>query len=81
MALTQTDKKEIETIVRKEIKDFLGSTTMRQHEERMINLIAQEIKRGKLTGDVKDITIKIFREFYNFMWTQRSYWEPRLKNA
>jgi len=81
MALTQTDKKEIETIVRKEIKDFLGSTTMRQHEERMIKLIAQEIKRGKLTGDVKDITIKIFREFYNFMWTQRSYWEPRLKNA
>jgi hypothetical protein len=81
MALTQTDKREIETMVRKEIKDFLGSTTMRQHEEHMINLIAQEIKRGKLTGDVKDITIKIFREFYNFMWTQRGYWEPRLKNA
>jgi hypothetical protein len=47
----------------------------------MIELVAQEIKRGKLKGDVKDITIKIFREFYNFMWTQRSYWEPRLKNA
>ena len=81
MALTQTEKKEIETIVRKEIKDFLGSNTMRQHEDKMIELIAQEIRRGKLTGDVKDITIKIFREFYNFMWTQRSYWEPRLKNA
>jgi hypothetical protein len=81
MALTQTDKREVETIVRKEIKDFLGSSTMRQHEDKMIELIAQEIKRGKLTGDVKDITIKIFREFYNFMWTQRSYWEPRLKNA
>jgi len=25
--------------------------------------------------------IKVFREFYNFMWTQRGYWEPRLKNA
>lgn len=81
MALTQTEKREIETMIRKEIKDFLGSSTLRQHEDKMINLVAQEIKRGKLKGDVKDITIKIFREFYNFMWTQRSYWEPRLKNA
>jgi hypothetical protein len=81
MALTQTEKKEIETIVRKEIRDFLGSNTVKQHEDKLLNLVAQEIKRGKLTGDVKDITIKIFREFYNFMWTQRSYWEPRLKNA
>jgi hypothetical protein len=81
MALTQTEKREIETMIRKEIKDFLGSSTLRQHEDKMIDLVAQEIKRGKLKGDVKDITIKIFREFYNFMWTQRSYWEPRLKNA
>ncbi len=81
MALTDTDKRQIETIVRKEIKDFLGSQTMRQHEQKMVELIAQEIKRGKLNGDIKDITIKVFREFYNFMWTQRSYWEPRLKNA
>ena len=27
------------------------------------------------------IVVKVFREFYNFMWTQRGYWEPRLKNA
>lgn len=81
MALTQTEKREIETMIRKEIKDFLGSSTMRQHEDKMIELVAQEIKRGKLNGDIKDVTIKIFREFYNFMWTQRSYWEPRLKNA
>lgn len=81
MALTTTDKREIEIMIRKEIKDFMGSQTMRQHEQKIIDLIAQEIKRGKLNGDVKDITIKVFREFYNFMWTQRSYWEPRLKNA
>jgi hypothetical protein len=44
-------------------------------------MIAKEIKRGKLEGDVKEVVIKVFREFYNFMWTQRGYWEPRLKNA
>ena len=30
MALTQTEKKEIETIARKEIKDFLQANTMNQ---------------------------------------------------
>jgi hypothetical protein len=81
MALTSSEKKEIETMIRKEIKDFLGSNTMKQHEDQMLELIAKEIKRGKLEGDIKDIVIKIFREFYQFMWTQRGYWEPRLKNA
>ena len=81
MALTDSDKKQIETIVRKEIKDFLGSSTVRQYEEKLMDMLAKEIKRGKLEGDVKEVVIKVFREFYNFMWTQRGYWEPRLKNA
>ena len=81
MALTSSEKKEIEVMIRKEIKDFLGSSTVRQYEEKLLDTIAKEIKRGKLEGDVKDIVIKIFREFYQFMWTQRGYWEPRLKNA
>jgi hypothetical protein len=81
MSLTSSEKKEIEIIARKEIKDFLGSSTMNQFENKMVELIAKEIKRGQLEGDIKDIVIKIFREFYQFMWTQRGYWEPRLKNA
>jgi hypothetical protein len=43
--------------------------------------ISKEIKKGKLEDDVKDITLRMFREFYQFMWINRSYWEPRLKNA
>ena len=81
MALTSTDKKEIETLIRKEIKDFLGSSTLQQYENKLIDTISKEIKRGKLEGDVKDITLRMFREFYQFMWTNRSYWEPRLKQA
>jgi uncharacterized protein YnzC (UPF0291/DUF896 family) len=81
MALTSTEKKEIEVLIRKEIKDFLGSNTVQQHEQKIIDMLSKELKRGKLEGDVKDIVVKVFREFYNFMWTQRGYWEPRLKNA
>jgi hypothetical protein len=81
MALTATDKKEIETIARKEIRDFLQSSTIRQFEDRLIDLVAKEIRRGKLENETKDIVVRVFREFYQFMWTQRGYWEPRLKNA
>jgi hypothetical protein len=81
MALTSTEKKEIEIIARKEIKDFLSANTVGQFEDKMIEMIAKEIKRGKIKGDIKEIVVKMFTEFYQFMWTQRSYWEPRLKGV
>ena len=81
MALSSSDKKEIEVLIRKEIKSFMDANTMRQYEDKLIDTIAKEIRRGKLEGDVKDVVIRIFREFYQFMWTNRGYWEPRLKNA
>lgn len=81
MALTQKDKNEIEVMIRKEIKDFLGQTTIKQYEDKLIDSIARQIKRGKLEDEVKDIVIRVFREFYNTMWTNRSHWESRLKNS
>ena len=81
MALTATDKKEIETMIRKEIRAFMDNNTLKQFETKLMDKISMEIKRGKLQGDIKDITIRMFREFYQFMWMNRSYWEPRLKNA
>ena len=81
MALTTTDKKEIETMIRKEIKTFMGNSTLKQFEDKLLDRVSKEIKRGKLTGEVKDITLRMFREFYHYMWMNRSYWEPRLKNA
>jgi hypothetical protein len=81
MALTTSEKNEIEVIVRKEIKNFMGNNTMKQFEDKLMDRIQKDIKRGKLEGDIKDITLRMFREFYQFMWMNRSYWEPRLKNA
>jgi len=81
MALTQADKKDIEVMIRKEIKDFLGSTTINQFEKKIIDKIQDEIKRGKITKDVSEIVAKVMKEFYKIMWIQRSFWEPRLKNV
>jgi hypothetical protein len=68
-------------MIRKEIRSFMENNTVRQFEDKLMDKIQKEIKRGKLEGDIKDITLRMFREFYQFMWMNRSYWEPRLKNA
>jgi hypothetical protein len=81
MALTQAEKKEMESIARKEIKDFFNSSTLKQYEDKILDMVVKELKRGKLETETKDIVIRVFREFYQLMWTQRSMWEPRLKNA
>jgi len=81
MALTNSDMKEIEVLIRKEIKQFLDSQTLRQFEDKLMDKIAKDIKRGKLEGEVKEVALRMFREFYQFMWMNRSYWEPKLKNA
>lgn len=81
MALTNSEIKEIERLIRKEIRDFMESSTISQYENKLMDKIQKEIKRGKLEGEIKEITVKMFREFYQFMWQNRSYWEPRLKNA
>jgi hypothetical protein len=81
MALTNSDQKEIEVMIRKEIKSFMENNTIKQFEDKLMDKISREVRRGKLEGDIKDITLRMFREFYQFMWMNRSYWEPRLKNA
>lgn len=81
MALSQTDKKEIEGIVKKEMKDFLDSNTTKQFEDKLIEKIRKEIKKGKLEGEIKDLIVKSFREFFTVMYQQRSFWESRFKNA
>jgi hypothetical protein len=79
MALTQSDKREIEVIIRKEIKDFMGSNTAKQFEDKLIEKISKDIQRGKLEKDVKDLIIKSFREFYTVMYQQRSFWESKFR--
>lgn len=81
MALTSSEVREIEVIVRKEIRNFMETNTIKQFEEKIMDRIYKEMKRGKLESEVKDIAVKMFREFYQFMWQNRSYWEPKLKNS
>jgi len=80
MSLSSPEKKEIENIVRKEIKSFMGNITIKQFEDKFMDKIQKEIKRGRLEGEVKDITKKMFQEFYQLMWDNKNNLEQKLKN-
>jgi hypothetical protein len=81
MALSDSDKREIEVLVRKEIKDFLNANTIKQFENRIVDTIRDEVRRGKIQGDINELVTKVMKEFYKIMWTRRSFWEPSLRNV
>ena len=67
MALTNTDKREIETMIRKEIKSFLDSNTTKQFEDKLIDKIDKdlEIKRGYAMTDEEVYIVKKSYELIN----------------
>jgi Rod binding domain-containing protein len=81
MALSASDKKEIEVLIRKEIKDFLNSNTTKQFETKLIDKMSQELKKGKLKGDVKEVVLKSFQEYFTVMYQQRGFWEQKFRNV
>lgn len=81
MALTSTDKKEIESMIKKEIKDFFDSNNSKQFEKKLLDKISTDLKRGGLKKDVKDIIIKSFQEYFIVMYQQRSFWEQKFRGV
>jgi hypothetical protein len=81
MALSAADKREIEILVRKEIKDFIGTNTLKQFEDKLLDMVIKDMKRGKTEKEIKDLVIKMFTEFYGMMYQQRSMWQSRLRSA
>ena len=79
MAFNQTDKNEIEKIVKKEIKSFLESNSLRQFEDKLVDILSKEIKKGKIEKDLKMIIVKSLQDFYEFIYNNKSMWGDKLK--
>ena len=77
MALTDTDKKQIGVIVRKEIKDFLSKP---QFKNQIENLIDKQVASGRKTrSEIVDIVSKVTLELYKTFWFRRSMWQSEIK--
>ena len=81
MALSATEKKEIETLVLKEIKDFIGTNTVKQFEDKLLDAVIKDMKRGRTEKEIKELVVRMFTEFYGLMYQQRTQWQSRLRNA
>lgn len=80
MALTSAEKKEIEVLIRKEIKDFFDSNSAKQFEKKLLDKVSEDMNKGGLKKNVKDIVIKSFQEYFTVMYQQRGFWEQKFRN-
>lgn len=81
MPITSSDKKEIEVLIRKEIKDFFDSSSAKQFEKKLLDKISNDLQKGGLKKNVKDIIIKSFQEYFAVMYQQRGFWEQKFRSV
>jgi hypothetical protein len=78
MSLNNEDKKEIERIARKEIKDFMDST---QAHKIVLKTIQDELGSKKVDDKIIDLSTKVVVELFKTLWQRKSFWESALKNV
>lgn len=78
MALSTEDKKEVEKIVKKEIKDFLETT---KAHDIVVKIIQKELGTKKIDDKIVDLATKVVIELYKVLWTRNNFWVSALKNV
>jgi hypothetical protein len=78
MALTDQDKKEIERITKKEIKDFMDST---QATRIVVKMIQDELGTKKIDDKIVDLSTKVVVELFKTLWQRKGFWESALKSV
>lgn len=78
MALTDSDKKEIEKIAKKEIKDFLESS---QAHSLVVKIILKELGTKSIDDKIVDLSTKVVVELFKTLWQKKSFWESSLKSV
>ena len=78
MALTDQDRREIEKITRKEIKDFMDTT---QAHKIVVKMIQDELGTKKIDDKIVDLSTKVVVELFKTLWQRKSFWESSLKSV
>jgi len=78
MALTSSDKSEIQAIARREMKAFLDTT---QAHNVVIKVIQNELGTRRIDDKIVDLSTKVVVELFKTLWQRKSFWETSLKNV
>lgn len=76
--MTDQDKKEIERIVKREIKDFMNSTDVHKI---VVKTIQDELGTKKIDDKIVDLSTKVVVELFKTLWSNKSFWVNSLKNV
>ncbi len=78
MAFTDSEKKEIERIAKREIQDFLNTTNATRI---VVKIIQDELGTKKIDDKIVDLSTKVVVELFKTLWQRKSFWEGALKNV
>ena len=78
MALTSQDKREIENITKKEIRDFMNSSNATKI---VVKMIQDELGTKKFDDKIVDLSTKVVVELFKTLWQRKSFWETALKSV
>ncbi len=74
-ALTQTDEKKIQSMIKKEIKQSFGSDL----EKKVQSIVSKEIKGSKFEKEVVKISKDVLEQLYKQLWMKRMFWKSGIK--
>jgi hypothetical protein len=78
MAITNSDKKEIEKIIKKQLKEFMDST---EANKIVVKMIQDELGTKKIDDKIVDLASKVVVELFKTLWMRKSFWETPIKNV
>jgi hypothetical protein len=78
MAISNQDRKEIERIAQKEIKEFLNTT---QAHNIVVRMIQKEMGTRDINDKVVELATKVVVELFKTLWQRKSFWEGAIKNV
>ena len=79
--LSSSDKNDIKSMVKKEIKDFLTLSRSIDFEKKVETIIKNKIKSDKdVEKYIVDVTRNVLVQLYKNLWLRRNFWSNDLKN-
>jgi len=76
--MAEFTKHQIETIAKKEIKDFLNST---QAHTIVVDIVKKEMGTRNINDKIVDLSTKVVVELFRTLWQRKSFWENSINKV
>lgn len=78
--LSATDKSEIGTIVKSEIKNFFKLNRSVDFEKEIEKIVNDTLSKTKTKDEIAEIAKNVIVQLYKALWMKRNFWKTELKN-